>query len=174
MHLPGPESYKYCPLCGGPLQERLLKAGEPPRLVCGVCGYVFYIDPKVAVIALVPLNGGLVMVRRGIDPGYGLWVLPGGFVDAGEPLEEAVVRETREEAMVQVQVNRLLNVYSYRNLRTVVAAYLTKHQAGEPAPGDETLEARIFRPGEIPWEEIPFSSTRDAIREYLALINGGV
>ncbi len=161
--------YKFCPQCGGLLQKRLLKSGEPERLVCTACGFVFYIDPKLAAIALVPLDGGLVLVRRAIDPGYGLWVVPGGFVDAGEPVEEAVVRETLEETHLTVQVKRLFNVYSYRNHRTVVLAFLTEYLKGELAAGDETLEARVFRPQEIPWEKIAFSSTRDALREYLKI-----
>lgn len=161
--------YKFCPQCGGHLQDRLLKVGEPERLVCQACGFIFYIDPKLAVIALVPLNGGLVMVRRSIDPGYGLWVVPGGFVDAGEPVQEAVVRETLEETHLQVRVRRLLNVYSYRHHRTVVLAFLTEYLEGHLAAGDETLEARVFRPQEIPWEKIAFSSTRDALREYLKI-----
>ena len=173
MHLLGPETYKYCPQCGGGLEERLLKPGEPPRLVCRSCGFVFYIDPKLAVIALVPLDNGLVLVRRSIDPGYGLWVVPGGFVDAGEPLEEAVVRETREETLLQVKVARLVNIYSYKNTRTVVAAYLTAFVSGELAAGDETLEARVFAPEEIPWDEIAFSSTREALQEYLELLKAG-
>ena len=173
MHLLGPETYKYCPQCGGELEERLLKAGEPPRLVCSSCGFVFYIDPKLAVIGLVPLEGGLVLARRAINPGYGLWVIPGGFVDVGEPLEEAVVRETREETLLQVEVVRLLNVYSYKHTRTVVAAFLTRHVGGELTAADETLEVRVFGPEEIPWEEIAFSSTRDALQEYLELLKAG-
>ncbi len=164
--------YKFCPQCGGPLEARLLKAGEPQRLVCTRCGFVFYIDPKLAVLALVPLEGGLVLVRRGIDPGYGLWVAPGGFVDAGEPVEEAVVRETLEEACLAVEVSRLINVYSYRGRQTVVLAYLTRYLSGELAAGDETLEARIFGPREIPWEELAFSSTRNALKEYLGSLEG--
>lgn len=171
MHLLGAETYKYCPQCGGELEERLLKPGEPPRLVCQDCGFVFYIDPKLAVIGLVPLNGGLVLVRRSIDPGYGLWVVPGGFVDVGETLEQAVVRETLEETRLQVEVVRLLNIYSYERSRTVVAAYIMRHLAGEVQAGDETLEARVFGPAEIPWTEIPFRSTKDALREYLNLAN---
>ncbi len=161
--------YKFCPQCGGLLQTRLLKEGEPERLVCTACGFVFYIDPKLAVIALVPLDGGLVLVRRAIDPGYGLWVVPGGFVDAGEPVEEAVVRETLEETHLTVRVKRLFNVYSYRNHRTVVLAFLTEYLKGELAAGDETLEARIFTSQEIPWDKIAFTSTRDALREYLKI-----
>lgn len=167
------DTYKFCPQCGGRLEERLLKPGEPQRLVCTVCGFVFYIDPKLAVIALVPLDNGLVLVRRSIDPGYGLWVVPGGFVDVGEPLEEAVVRETREETLLQVKVTRFFNIYSYANVRTVVAAYLTAYVAGELTAGDETLEARIFAPAEIPWDEIAFSSTRDTLREYVELLKTG-
>ena len=121
------DTYKFCPQCGGDLEKRLLKAGEPERLVCGRCGFVFYLDPKLAAIAVVPMDGGVVMVRRSIDPGYGLWVVPGGFVDVGEPVEEAVVRETLEEARLAVRVERLLNVYSYRDSTTVVVAYLTQY-----------------------------------------------
>jgi ADP-ribose pyrophosphatase YjhB (NUDIX family) len=159
--------YQFCPVCGGRLEERLLKHGEPKRLVCTECDFVFYIDPKVAVIAVVPLEGGLVLVRRSINPGYGLWVAPGGFVDMGEPVEEAVVRETLEETRLSVEVSRLINIYSYRGRQTVVLAYLTRYLSGELAPGDETLEARIFGLGEIPWDELAFSSTRQAVAEYL-------
>jgi ADP-ribose pyrophosphatase YjhB (NUDIX family) len=165
-----PETYKFCPQCGGALKKRLLKAGEPERLVCTRCGFVFYIDPKLAVIAIVPLNGGVVMVRRGIEPGYGLWVVPGGFVDVGELVEEAVVRETLEETHLLVRVERLLNLYSYRDSATVVAAYLTQYQRGALAVGDESLEARVFAPAEIPWDEIPFRSTKAALTDYLKLL----
>jgi ADP-ribose pyrophosphatase YjhB (NUDIX family) len=148
MHFLGSETYRYCPQCGGELEERLLKAGEPPRLVCKTCGFVFYIDPKLAVIALVPLERGLVLARRAIDPGYGLWVVPGGFVDAGEPLEEAVVRETLEETLLQVEVVRLFNVYSYRHSRTVVAAYLTRYLGG-----NWPRATRPWRPGFSAWKQ---------------------
>jgi ADP-ribose pyrophosphatase YjhB (NUDIX family) len=168
------DAYKFCPLCGGDLEKRLLKAGEPERLVCRSCGFVFYIDPKLAVIAVVPKDGGVVMVRRAIDPGYGLWVVPGGFVDVGEPVEEAVVRETLEEAHLMVRVEGLLNIYSYRDSATVVVAYLTQYLSGELAAGDETLEARVFGPEEIPWDEIPFRSTKAALTDYLRLRAAGV
>lgn len=169
MSWPGPESYKFCPLCGGSLENRLVKVGEPLRLMCTACGFVFYIDPKLAVIALVPYQGGLVMVRRSIEPGYGLWVVPGGFVDVGEQVEEAVVRETLEEAGLTVRVVRLLNVHSYRHSRTVVLSYITEYISGELAAGDEELEAKVFTGEEIPWDTIAFSSTRDAVKEYLQL-----
>jgi 8-oxo-dGTP diphosphatase len=166
------DTYKFCPQCGGVLEKRQLKAGEPQRLVCTRCGFIFYIDPKLATIALVPLNQGLVMVRRGIDPGYGLWVIPGGFVDVGERVEETVARETLEETHLVVRPVRLINVYSYHDSPTVVLAYLTECLGGELAAGDETLEARVFGVDEIPWDDIAFRSTKQALREYLAALTG--
>jgi ADP-ribose pyrophosphatase YjhB (NUDIX family) len=167
---PGPESYKFCPICGGRLENRLIRTAEPERLVCTACGFIFYIDPKLAVIALVPYRGGLVMVRRAIQPGYGLWVVPGGFVDVGEKVEEAVVRETLEETNLTVRVVRLLNVHSYHQSRTVVLSYITEYLSGELTAGDEELEAQVFTQEEIPWEDIAFSSTRDAMKEYVQLV----
>jgi 8-oxo-dGTP diphosphatase len=162
--------YKFCPQCGGRLEKRQLKPQEPQRLVCTVCGFVFYLDPKLSVIAVIPLDEGVVLVRRAIEPGRGLWVLPGGFVDMGEVVEEAVVRETQEETLLTVRPLRLLNIYSYPNHRTIITAYITEYVSGELTAGDETLEARVFGLKEIPWPRIAFSSTKEALRDYLGQI----
>ena len=161
-------TYKFCPQCGGRLEKRLIKPMEPRRLVCTVCGFIFYLDPKLSVIAVIPMDEGVVMVRRAINPGYGLWVVPGGFVDLGEVLEDALVRETQEETLLTVRPIRLLNIYSYPDHRTVIAAYVTEYVSGELAAGDETLEARVFGLKEIPWPQIAFSSTQEALREYIS------
>jgi 8-oxo-dGTP diphosphatase len=164
--------YKFCPQCGGRLEKRVLKPREPQRLVCTACGFIFYIDPKLSVIAVIPLDEGVVMVKRAISPGKGLWVVPGGFVDSGEVVEEAVVRETWEETLLTVRPLKLLNIYSYPNHRTIIAAYLTEYISGELTAGDETLEARVFKLTEIPWPQIAFSSTKEALREYMAQCRG--
>ncbi len=159
--------YKFCPLCGGRLEKRLIKPGEPRRLMCTACGFIFYLDPKLSVIAVIPMNNGVVMVRRAIDPGYGLWVVPGGFVDRGELVEEAVMRETQEETCLTVRPLKLLNIYSYPNQPTVVAAYIMEYISGELTAADEALEARVFGLHEIPWPQIAFPSTKEALREYI-------
>ncbi len=161
------EQYKFCPQCGGALHQKVIQPKEPARLVCGSCGFVFYLDPKLAAIAIIPYQGGLVLARRAIEPGYGLWVAPGGFVDVGERVEDAVVREVREEVLLDIRVDRLLNVYSYRGRSTVIVAYVAEVLSGSPGPGDETLEVRVFPPAELPWQEIAFASTHDALRDYL-------
>jgi len=88
--------FRFCPICGGTLESRLLKDGDPRRLVCTACGYVFYLDPKLAVGTIISIDGGrIVLVKRAIDPGYGKWVFPGGYVDRGEEVRAAAVREAR-------------------------------------------------------------------------------
>src|SRR5262245_57121561 len=86
--------YQFCPRCAGAFEWRRLKAAEPERPVCARCGFIFYIDPKIAVGTIIKVSSGsLVLVRRAIEPGYGKWVFPGGYVDRGEPLTDAAVRE---------------------------------------------------------------------------------
>ncbi|HEV8662753.1 MAG TPA: NUDIX hydrolase [Candidatus Methylomirabilis sp.] len=162
-----PSEFRFCPRCGAGLAPRRLKAGEPERLACAGCGFIFFFDPKLAAGTICPLDGGIVLVRRSIEPGYGKWVLPGGYVDRGEAVAAAAIRETREEASLEVAVRELVNVYSYPDNPVVVVVYLVQVLGGELRAGDEALEARIFPPGAIPWDELAFPSTAEALRDYL-------
>jgi len=158
--------FRFCPLCSGRLDKKQIKAQEPERLVCSQCSFVYYLDPKVAAGTVTLFEDRIVLVKRGISPGYGKWVIPGGFVDRGETLEEAAVRETLEETNLHVRINSLLNVYSYPGHTVIIAAYLAEVLAGVPAACDETLEVGLFPYKEIPWPELAFFSTRDALKEY--------
>ena len=163
-----PRSYQFCPRCGGPLERRLLKAGEPERPVCTRCGFVFYIDPKVAVGTIIGTGRGIVLVKRAIEPGYGRWVFPGGYVDRGETLTSAAVREAREECGLDVRLDGLINVYSYPGRAPVIVVYAATAVGGQLCADDECLEAAEMTATEIPWDELAFRSTRDALRDYLA------
>src|SRR5687767_6730136 len=106
-------SYRFCPRCGGALEQRHLKPTEPARLVCTRCSFVFYLDPKIAVGTIISAaDEQIVLVRRAIEPGYGKWVFPGGYVDRGETLLAAAAREAREECGLEVRIDGLVNVYS--------------------------------------------------------------
>ena len=159
--------FKFCPKCGAPLGRRKLKEFEPERLVCTQCLYVMYLNPKVAAGAVVEHEGGVVLLRREIDPRAGFWVHPGGFVDRGETLEEAARRETREEVGLDVEILGLLGAFSFHDSEVVVVTYAARAISGEPTVGDESLEVRTFDPRELPWDELAFPSTRLALKEYL-------
>jgi ADP-ribose pyrophosphatase YjhB (NUDIX family) len=161
--------YSFCPLCGGDLELRTLKATEPDRLVCVRCGYIFYLDPKVAVGTIIrDERNHVVLVRRAIEPGYGKWVFPGGFVDRGEDVKAAAIREAREESGLEVRLDRLINVYSYPGRAPVIIVYAATMTGGCLACDDESSEGRFFAPDEIPWDELAFRSTHEALREYFA------
>lgn len=161
--------YRFCPSCGGTLQQRLLKQGDPQRLVCAACGFVFYLDPKVAVGTIIRGDDSrIVLVRRAIEPGYGLWVFPGGYVDRGEEIRAAAIREAREEAGLRVRLDGLLNIYSYPGRPLIVIVYAATALGGELCPDDECLEVRLFSPDEIPWNELAFPSTHEALRDYFS------
>jgi ADP-ribose pyrophosphatase YjhB (NUDIX family) len=160
--------FRFCPVCGGAMGAKTLKTGDPPRLVCSACDFVYYVDPKVAVGTIIGRpDGSVALVRRTIDPGYGKWVFPGGYVDRGEVVQEAAIREAREECGLEVRLDRLLNIYSYRRRTAIIVVYRATAIGGVLAAGDESDEARWFGPEEIPWEDLAFPSTADALREYL-------
>jgi ADP-ribose pyrophosphatase YjhB (NUDIX family) len=136
-------------------------------LVCGRCGFVFYLDPKVAVGTLGTLEGRVILLKRGIEPAYGRWVFPGGYVNRGETAPEAGIREAKEEVNLDVRIETLLNVYSYPGRPVILIAYTVSIVGGELTVGDEALEAKTFAPEDIPWRDLAFPSTRDALQDYV-------
>jgi len=107
-----------------------------------------------------------VLVRRAIDPGYGKWVFPGGYVDRGEPLIAAAVREAREECGLDVRIDGLVNLYSYPGRAPVIVVYAATALGGTLCVDDEGLETAEFEPSEIPWTELAFRSTTEALQDY--------
>ena len=168
-HAHGHVEFRYCPRCGGGLDKRIMKANEPKRLVCQVCSFIFYQDPKVVAGTIFTLEGGIVLLKRGVEPALGKWVFPGGYVDRGEAVPDAAIRETKEESNLDVALGPLLNLYSYPRSPNVIVVYRAEVIGGSLAAADESVEAQIFNPSEIPWEELAFDSTKDAIQDFLRL-----
>lgn len=166
-HPPGAQLPKYCPRCGQALALKNIKTGEPDRHVCTGCSEVFWLDPKLAVGTLIEWKGGLLVLKRGIEPGYGKWVFPGGFVDRGEPVPEAAAREAREEVCVEVGELEISGIFSYPGHPVVLITYAAKILSGTPAAGDEALDIDVFPLDAMPFEKLAFRSTVDAVREYL-------
>jgi 8-oxo-dGTP diphosphatase len=155
-------------MCSGALEPRVLKESEPTRLVCASCGFVFYLDPKVAVGTIIlDEREHIVLVRRAIEPGYGKWVFPGGYVDRGEQVEAAAIREAREETGLDIRIDRLVNIYSYPGRAPIIIVYAATMIGGCLACDDEGLEAGFFAPDALPWDGLAFRSTHEALREFL-------
>lgn len=151
---------RFCPRCGQPAEIQF-----PRRIVCPHCGYAAYYNPK-PVAAAIPVDeqGGVILLRRGFDPGQGLWTFPGGFVDLGESVEEAAHRETDEELGMAIELEGLVGVYSRPDDRVVLIVYRAR-ALGQPHTSPEATEVRAFGAKEIPWEDLAFWSTRRALRD---------
>lgn len=164
--LPMPQP-RFCTECGGPVTLRELASEDRPRHVCVSCGHVHYVNPKV-VGAVVPVHEGRVLLfRRACEPRVGTWVFPGGFVEWGETTEEAATREAEEEAGLAVAIGRLLGVYSRLGPGVVIVVYLGTVTDPRVTLGWEALESAWFTPEEIPWADLAFDTTEEALRAWL-------
>lgn len=156
---------RFCPRCGGSLQERFIEFEQRRRKVCQDCGFVFYLNPKV--VAAVPRQEEKIwLLRRNIEPGLGMWTFPGGYVDLGERVPDAAVRETREEMLLDIRLDDLLNIYSYSNAGVVLVVYRATVTGGTAGVTVESREVRLFGLTDIPWSDLAFPSTRDALIDF--------
>jgi ADP-ribose pyrophosphatase YjhB (NUDIX family) len=150
----------YCPRCRSPA------AVDYPRcLRCARCGYSAYYNPK-PVAATIPFapDGRVILMRRGPGPNGGRWTFPGGFVDLGESVEDAARREAREELCLEVELERLVGVYSRPDERVVLIAF-TASARGQPRATPEAPEVALFTCQQIPWQQLAFWSTEAALRD---------
>jgi ADP-ribose pyrophosphatase YjhB (NUDIX family) len=159
--------FRFCPVCGKSLQSSIIKVNEPSRLVCEGCDFVFYLDPKLVACSVVEVKDKIVLLKRAIEPEKGKWVVPGGYVDRGEEVEAATLRETKEECGIDIRIKNLLGVYSYPGWLEVVIVYVAEYLSGELVRGDESTEMKLVRTSEIPWEKLAFRSTKNALRDYV-------
>jgi ADP-ribose pyrophosphatase YjhB (NUDIX family) len=153
--------------CGQRLTSAVPEGDTRRRLVCLDCGFVHYINPRpVAGVIPVRADGSILLTRRAIEPQLGTWVFPGGYMDVGETAEEAAMRETLEEAHLEVRDLELVGVYTRSGPGVVVIVYQAQ-ALGDGEVGHETSEIRWFAPGEIPWQELAFDSTEWALRDFV-------
>lgn len=147
---------RYCPHCGRAIDHREVAGKLRPH--CPSCAVTFFADPKLAVAVLIEQDGKLVLQRRSIDPGMGLWTFPSGFVERGEPPEEAAVREVYEEVGLHVRLTRLVGLYSRPGDVVVLAVYGAEIVDGELISGEETDAVGLFTPETLP----PLAFSHDA------------
>lgn len=161
-------SFKHCKACGGPVEYRVPADDNRDRATCTLCGHVHYENP-LNVVGTVPVWGQQVLLcRRNIEPRYGLWTLPAGFMELGETTAEGAVRETVEEAGARIELQELFTLINVARVGQVHLFYRARLQDTHFDPGPESIEARLFHEHEIPWDEIAFRTTRETLRMYFA------
>ena len=152
-------------MCGHELSTRQVE--DKSRPFCPDCGFVVYLDPKVAAGTLIEQDGCIVLLKRAIEPGYGQWTFPGGYVDRGEPVEAAAIREAREEVGLEVAIQALHGVYSFAGVPVVIIVYRATVSGGRLQVGEECLEVNWTPPQDIPWDDLAFESTQLALRKWV-------
>lgn len=136
------------------------------RLVCDDCGYVAYENPKIIVGTVCTWEDRILLCRRAIEPRLGFWTIPAGFMEINESCEEGACRESWEEARARLEIDRLLAVYSVPRISQVQIIYRARLLTAEVAAGEESLEVRLFRWPEIPWDELAFPSVHWALKQF--------
>ena len=162
MPLPLPVPARFCPRCGAALAT----ATAAVRCATEACGYAWYPDPKVAVGVVAERDGRILLVRRNHEPAMGRWAFPSGFVDAGEVLEDAARRETREEAGIAIRIDRLLGAWSSEGDPVVFVAYAGTVEPGDPVAGPEASEVAFFDAHALP--QLAFDHDGEAVAAWQA------
>jgi ADP-ribose pyrophosphatase YjhB (NUDIX family) len=158
----------HCSRCGAALRLGMVPGEDRERLACDACGFVAYVNPRLVVTCLPVTDAGEVMLlRRGIEPGRGLWAQPGGFMEIDETVEAGAVRETLEETGLLVEPGHIVGLYTRPEAAIVVIAFEARIVGGAATLTPEALEVRPFAPEAIPWPEIAFRTSEWALRDWV-------
>jgi 8-oxo-dGTP diphosphatase len=163
-----PEGIRFCPLCGAHLARRPVGPEKKLEIVCSGCGFIYYLGQKVVAGTIAMDADRILLTRRAINPAHGKWTFPGGYVDWGEPVERAAIRETYEETGLTVDLASLVGVYSYPATPVVVVVYEARVTGGVLTPCHENDVVEWVGRNAIPWGELAFPSTTAALRDFLA------
>ena len=158
----------FCPLCGTPVEFRVPPGDSLPRHICPCCETIHYLNPKLIVGCIAQWQGEILLCRRAIEPRYGHWTLPAGFMENGESTSQAALRETFEEACAQIEIDDLFSLVNIPYINQVHLFYRGKLLNTDFAPGVESLETALFSEADIPWQEIAFRSVALCLKAYFA------
>jgi ADP-ribose pyrophosphatase YjhB (NUDIX family) len=160
---------RFCPSCGGPIERRIPALDDRERHVCSACAMVHYSNPKVVVGSVCTLGDRLLLCRRAIEPGHGLWTIPAGYLENGETVEEGARREAWEEARAAIDLEGLIAVYSIKRIDQVQLLFRARLTRSDVAAGPESLEVMLVDWDDIPWQSLAFPTVHWVLRRAMAL-----
>ena len=158
----------FCVACGHQTEAKIPLGDHKSRLVCTNCGNIHYENPKVISGALALWDNKVLLCRRAIEPRYGLWTLPAGYMELFETMEQGAARETREEAEAEVEIEQLYCMYNIPRIGQIYVLFKAQLKQGLFGAGEESLECRLFEEHEIPWTELAFPSVEQTLKHYFA------
>ncbi len=158
----------FCSECGSAVALRVPDGDHLPRHVCPNCGAIHYQNPKMVVGCIPEWEDKVLLCRRAIEPRYGLWTLPAGFMENGETTQEGAARETWEEAGAHIEIGKLYTLYNLPHVNQVYLLFRARLLDLDFRPGIESLETRLFSEAEIPWEEMAFRTVRATLEQYFS------
>lgn len=166
---------KYCIECGSEKVALEIPEGDNrERFVCQACSYIHYQNPRMICGTIPVFEDKILLCRRAIEPRKGYWTLPAGFMENGETIEEASVRETYEEALAVSVKPQLYSIFSLPHINQVHIFYKCDIKDGKFGAGTETLESALFSLDEIPWDELSFRTVIQCIKHYIEDVKTGV
>ena len=162
---------KYCSHCGHPVTQRIPENDNLPRYICDHCGAIHYQNPKI-ITGCLPIwenndaENQILLCRRAIEPRYGLWTLPAGFMENAETLEQAAERESIEEANANIDSLQLYTVISLPHVNQIYVMYRAQLCDKNFYPGAESLEVELFNEQDIPWDRLAFHTIHFTLEKY--------
>ncbi|OUV02594.1 MAG: hypothetical protein CBC42_07440 [Betaproteobacteria bacterium TMED82] len=154
---------KFCSECGSTSSLKIPLEDNRERVICDECGYIQYENPKIVVGTLCTYENKILLCKRAIEPRYGFWTLPAGFLELNESTREGATRETIEESGAEIIISKLYAIFDLPFCNQVHMFYLAHLQKPSLCPGHESLEARLFEINQIPWSELSFASVKKTL-----------
>jgi ADP-ribose pyrophosphatase YjhB (NUDIX family) len=157
----------FCPACGQPVALKIPDGDHLPRHVCTACGTIHYQNPRIIAGCVVDVEGRILLCKRAIEPRYGYWTIPAGFMENGESVQQGAAREAMEEALAHVRIGSLLSIVNVLRAHQVHITFRARLAQPDFGVGPESLETKLYEESEIPWPDIAFLSVEFALRRYL-------
>ncbi len=155
---------KYCDQCGGTLSLKIPDNDDRPRHVCDVCELIHYRNPKIIAGCIPVWENQVLLCKRAIEPRHGFWTLPAGFMELGETTTEAALRETLEEANARVELQGLYALMNLPHVSQVYMMFRSRLLDLNFSPGVESLQVKLYKEEDIPWDDLAFSTIRHTLR----------